>query len=194
MKKTLILSIASVAALSLSGCATTKGYCKVKGGGDSGTTWECGVEGEIKQASIFRPVLNLIASTGVFTYEDWSGFNAEEFTIKLDESSSTTNVNNNRVIVKVLSGDVVVGSKEFDVYKTGDSYRFSNPSSVKSWSQSFIDSADNVKIDFATSSTGIEGANTTISLEENGTTINGTSTTFQSVSYNNDGPGEWMEK
>lgn len=190
MKKLLILSLASATVMSLQGCTITKGYCNVTGAREV----TCVVEGEIKQASVFRPIMNLIASTGVFTYEDWSGFNAEDYTIKLDESSSTTNIDNNRVIVKVMSSDVVIGSKEFDVYKTGDSYRFSTPSAVKSWSQNFIDSADNVRIDFATSSTGIEGASTTISLEEGGNTISGTSTTFQSVSYNTNDPGEWMIK
>lgn len=191
MNKTLKFSLAISTLVLLSACtAKWKLQCKHESEGE----FTCGGSIPVMQASIFRPILNLIASSGAFSYEDWYGLDVASYSFKVDESYSTTTINYNKVNIKVFNSAIEIGSKEFEVYKTGDSYRFSFPGLVKDWSQNFIDSADQFQIDIVTSSSGIEGATTTVSLEENGATLDGTSITYQSVPYHNDGPGEWMEK
>lgn len=146
-----------------------------------GSVKDCTVEGggEKKIASVFRPLVGLLASTGIYTYEDWVGFDPNDFEISLNESQSTTVIDNNQVQVKVLSNDVVIATNNFAVTKYSNKYKFSHPTAVKDWAQNFIDSADSVKVGFDVSSTGAEGASTTLGVSENGESK--ATTTFTSV-------------
>lgn len=179
MKKAIIALGIGVCLLGMSGC---KLYWKVKC--TEGSPCEGEIGGTTELASKFRPLVGLLASTGVYTYEDWVGFDANDFEISIDETQSTTTIDNNQVLVKVLSSNVVIATKYFAVTKYSNKYKFSNPSAVKDWAHNFIDSADTVKVDFDVSSTGTEGASTTVGIAENGVTK--ASTTFTSVSS---GPG-----
>lgn len=190
MKKTLLSLITASALLGLSGCQTMEYSGEISCPTDGGP---CTIKGKVKgssQASILRPVMGLLASTGLFTYTDWNGMDVSTLELEFQESQSNTIISSNTVTVKAINQGVIVGSKIFDVYKVSNKYKFSNPELVKAWAQGYIESADSVDIDFEKSSSGNPGATTTAIIKDSNQII--AATTFVSVSSAPGGGGNTM--
>ena len=168
MNKLKIISI-TLLCLALTACASGRWECQVKTGpGGKGVEGGCKVEGVWYQQAMnfLRPSINMLAESMGFTYEEWSSSDFSDFSLGVN--SSSVSIKNNTVQVVVYQGSSEIGRNSFSVYRQGNSYYFSNPSSVKNWAYNFIDIADytDVEFDLEKSSSGT----VTVSAKENNVT------------------------
>ena len=98
--------------------------------------------------SLLKPVATMIATATGFSMNDWLGLDPSAFYIQINENTSITNLKNQQITVKVYSQNSLLQQKTFATKKVGNSIYFNAPSEVKTWSQSFVDVADEVKFTF----------------------------------------------
>lgn len=131
----------------------------------------------------------MLAESLGFTFEDWSTSDFSHFSLKVNDS--TVSVKNNIVNVVIYQDSAEIGNKSFTVYRQGDQYYFSNPTSVKNWAYNFIDISDYVDVEFDL----IKNSAGTVSIaaKENNVTKASASTYYRGTAYC-DGPICYEEK
>lgn len=150
MNKKIIITLSSLAMLTLSGCSTTGSFsgeieCPVNS--NSG----CTIKGKAEiqwlmsaERNFILPIMEMIASATGFSYNDWVGLNVNDFSMEVTGTTATSS----SATVKVYdqSGSLL-GQSSFAVTKQLNVYKFTNPNSVKNWSTQFIDLAMEVEVE-----------------------------------------------
>lgn len=167
MKKLVTLSLVALSITTLSGCAG-----KIKGGAERKITNgqkedRIYIEGEITfSAKLLRDARNLIASASGFTFEEWNLLDPSDYSLEIDNSfGSYTTINNNAAMVTVFSYGAEVGSKSFPLARAGNTLKFSEPNSVKNWSQQFIDIGDKIAIEVHTTTSNLAPSDASVSAK-----------------------------
>ena len=159
-----IVGLCVLGGCSVSSSTTIEAKCKITNGeticeGGSGTT--------IKTSYIYkalRPVADMLAEAGVFSYDDFIELDPSEYAYKFEGAT----INDSRVKLSIYEGDYLLDSKYFAVFLQGGVYRFSEAESVKAYAESFIDIATKVE---ASANTTKTSDRSTISLLENNSVL-----------------------